>query len=163
MRKTAQLADVRYLRDDAANLAAFLYLLQLNHKASYNQIRSTIRLVAPFFDDFNLVPDLFNPETIRLSWKHRNSDQYFGAAALSDGTLRFIALATLFLQPATIRPSTIILDEPELGLHPSAIALLASLIKQAAIDSQVILSTQSPILLDHFSPEDIVVAERNDD
>jgi predicted ATPase len=160
MRKTAQVADNRFLRDDAANLPAFLYLLKQKYQTSYSLIRATIRQVAPFFDDFNLEPDRLNSETIRLSWKHRNSDQYFGASALSDGTLRFMALAALFLQPPELRPAAIILDEPELGLHPKAIALLSSLIKQASIGSQVILSTQSPVLLDHFNPEDVVVAER---
>jgi predicted ATPase len=162
MKKTAQVADNSFLRDDASNLAAFLYLLKLRHQSSYALIRATVIQVAPFFDDFNLEPDRLNLDTIRLSWKHRNSDQYFGAAALSDGTLRFMALATLFLQPKELRPSTIILDEPELGLHPKAIVLLAALIKQAASHCQVILSTQSPILLDHFSPEDVIVAERQD-
>lgn len=162
MRKTAKLADNHFLRDDARNLPAFLYLLQQMHEDSYRIIRSTIRQVAPFFDDFILLPDPLNEATIRLAWKHTKSDQYFGASALSDGTLRFMALATLFLQPSHLRSKVILLDEPELGLHPYAITLLASMIKQSSIDTQVILSTQSPLLLDHFEPEDVVVTERND-
>ena len=79
---------------------------------------------------------------------------------MSDGTLRFIALATLFLQPDTYRSNVILLDEPELGLHPYAITILASIIKSASKANQVIISTQSPILLDHFNPEDILVADR---
>jgi predicted ATPase len=117
-------------------------------------------MVAPFFDDFQLNPDPLNEEAIRLTWKHKSSDQYFGASSLSDGTLRFIALATLFLQPDTFRPSVILVDEPELGLHPYAIAMLASLVKQVSRETQVILSTQSPLLLDHFQPEDVLVADR---
>lgn len=160
MRKTAKLDDNHFLRDDGSNLPAFLYLLQRKYPDSYRLIRTTVQRVAPFFDDFLLQPDLLNQEVIRLAWKHKASDQYFGASALSDGSLRFIALATLFLQPESLRPSVILVDEPELGLHPYAITLLASLVKQASAQAQVILSTQSSLLLDHFQPEDVLVADR---
>lgn len=160
MRKTAQVNDVAYLRPDGSNLPAFLYLLKIKHPEAYSLIRRAVQRVTPFFDDFTLAPDPLNENTIRLAWKHKNSDLYFGAAALSDGSLRFITLATLFLQPAQYRPSVILVDEPELGLHPSAIAFLASMVKQASVETQVILSTQSSLLLDHFQPEDVLVAER---
>jgi len=160
LRKTAKLNDNRFLRPDGSNLPAFLYLLQQKHPTAYSLIRRTVQRVAPFFDDFQLNPDPLNEEAIRLAWKHKNSDQYFGVYSLSDGTLRFIALATLFLQPDTFRPSVILVDEPELGLHPYAITMLASLVKQASRETQVILSTQSPLLLDHFQPEDVLVADR---
>jgi len=160
LRKTAKLNDNAYLRPDGSNLPAFLYLLQQKHENAYSLIRRTIQRVTPFFDDFLLNPDPLNEETIRLAWKHKNSDQYFGSSSLSDGTLRFIALATLFLQPEKFRPSVILVDEPELGLHPTAITMLASLVKQASVKTQVILSTQSPLLLDHFQPEDVLVADR---
>ena len=160
LRKTAKLHDNASLRPDGANLPAFLYRLKQKHPESYRLIRRTVQRVAPFFDDFLLIPDPLNEETIRLAWKHRDSDQYFGASSLSDGSLRFIVLATLFLQPESLRPSLILVDEPELGLHPFAITLLAAMIQQAAANTQVILSTQSPQLLDHFAPEDVLVAER---
>ncbi|MFH1095944.1 MAG: AAA family ATPase [Candidatus Desantisbacteria bacterium] len=162
MRKTAQLNDNAFLRPDGTNLPAFLYLLQQKQPTSYSLIRRTIQRVAPFFDDFQLEPDPRNEDVIRLAWKHKNSDQYFGASSLSDGTLRFIALATLFLQPEKFLPSIILVDEPELGLHPAAITMLASLVKQVSVKTQVILSTQSPLLLDHFQPEDVLVADRVD-
>jgi predicted ATPase len=152
--------DNSYLRADGSNLPAFLYLLKKKNPESYGLIRDTVRQVAPFFDDFLLKPDPLNEDTIRLAWKHRISDKYFGASALSDGTLRFIVLSTLLLQPHHSLPSIILIDEPELGLHPYAIVLLASLVKQASIKAQVILSTQSPLLLDHFEPRDVLVAER---
>ncbi len=161
MRKTAKIQDNEFLRANASNLAAVLYLLQQKYPNSYALIRGSIQRVAPFFDDFRLRPDPLNEETIRLSWKHKRSDKYFGASALSDGSLRFIALATLFLQPPELRPSVILVDEPELGLHPAAITLLASLIKQASTETQVIVSTQSTLLLDHFEPESVLVAERH--
>jgi len=160
MKKTANLNDNRSLRPDASNLAAFLYLLRTKHPASYNRIRRTVQLAAPFFDDFALEPQKLNPETILLEWRHKGSDAYFNAASLSDGTLRFIALATLLLQPESLRPSVILLDEPELGLHPYAITLLAAMAKSASVNSQVIMATQSPTLLKHFNPEDVIVANR---
>ena len=101
-----------------------------------------------------------NEDKIRLEWLHVGSDAYFDASSLSDGSLRFIALATLLLQPESLRPPVVLLDEPELGLHPFAITLLASMLKHAAVDSQIIVATQSPVLLDHFEPEDVLVAER---
>jgi len=163
MKRTQDVEDNRFLRPDGSNLAAFLYFLRLKHESSYHLIRRSIQRVAPFFDDFALEPQSLNQEKIRLEWRHRHSDAYFGAASLSDGTLRFIALATLFFQPETYRPSVILVDEPELGLHPSAITMLAALIKQASLTTQVIVSTQSPLLLDNFQPEDVLVADLIDD
>ena len=162
MKRLCDLYDNRALRTDGSNLAAFLFLLQSVHPESYRSIRRTVQMVAPFFDDFDLAPQPLNPEKILLEWRHQRSDAYFNAGSLSDGTLRFIALATLLLQPQRLRPSVILLDEPELGLHPYAITLLASMVKQAAVDTQVILATQSPTLLDHFEPEDVIVANRVD-
>ncbi len=160
MKRTADIHDNRHLRPDGSNLAAFLYFLKKRHESSYIQIRRTIRLTAPFFDDFALEPLALNEDNIRLEWRHVGSDAYFDASSLSDGSLRFIALATLLLQPSSLRPSVVLLDEPELGLHPYAITLVASFLKQASIESQIIVATQSPILLDHFEPEDVLVAER---
>ena len=160
MKKMADVQDNRHLRTDGSNLAAFLFLLRKKHGDDYTRIRRTVRLAAPFFDDFALKPSALNEEKILLEWRHRGSDAYFNASSLSDGSLRFIALATLLLQPESIRPTVVLVDEPELGLHPYAITLLASLLKQAAVTSQIIVATQSPLLLDHFEPEDVLVADR---
>ena len=111
-------------------------------------------------DDFALEPLALNEDKIRLEWRHVGSEAYFDASSLSDGSLRFIALATLLLQPASLRPPVVLLDEPELGLHPVAITLLASMLKHAAVESQMIVATQSPVLLNHFEPEDVLVADR---
>jgi predicted ATPase len=162
MKRTADINDNRYLRPDASNLAAFLYLLRAKHPAAYTLIRGAIRRVAPFFDDFVLEPQELNPSKIQIEWRHKGSEDYFDASSLSDGTLRFMALATLFLQPEELRPSVILVDEPELGLHPYAITMLASLIKQSSRTTQAIISTQSAHLLDHFQPEDVLVADRVD-
>ena len=163
LRVTTRVHDNRHLREDGSNLPAFLYLLHERYEDAYRSIVYAINQIAPFFLDFNLAPLQLNPDTIKLEWRHKRSDQYFDASALSDGTLRFIALATLFLQPEEVRPSLILVDEPELGLHPSALELLAALIRQASVETQVIVATQSPLLLDHFNPEDVIVADLVDD
>jgi len=162
IKKTNQIDDNRALRGDGANLAAFLHLLKVRYVDSYDLIRKTVKQVAPFFVDFQLEPLALNPDTIKLEWRHKRSDRYWDASAFSDGTLRFIALATLFLQPVELRPSVLLVDEPELGLHPYAICLLASLIRQASKEGQVIVATQSPLLVDYFEPEDVLVADRVD-
>ena len=162
LKRTCLLHDNDFLRSDGSNLAAILYLLQAKHKESYDFIRRTIRLVTPFFDDFVLRPTTLNEDMIRLEWRHVGTDAYFDAASLSDGTLRFMATATLLLQPAELLPSVILLDEPELGLHPFAVTMFCSLVKSASVKAQVIIATQSPLVLDHFEPEDVLVAERRD-
>jgi predicted ATPase len=160
MRKTAKVDDNDFLKPDGSNLASFLYYLREREGTSYSLIRRTVQRVAPFFDDFRLEPLRLKPDDIKLEWRHKNSDQYFDGSSLSDGTLRFIALATLFLQGEKHLPSVVLVDEPELGLHPYAIEMLASLIRHASKSTQVIVSTQSSLLLDHFDPEDVLVANR---
>jgi len=147
------------LRSDAQNLAAFLFRMRETHPQNYTHIRDVVRLAAPFFDDFKLRPVPTNPDLIQLEWLQRDSDYPFRAHQLSDGTLRFICLATALLQPA--RPATMLFDEPELGLHPYALALLGDLLKKAAYRGQVVVSTQSAPLLNEFEPKDIVVVERH--
>lgn len=160
VKKTGDIGDNEYLHSDASNLAAFLYLMRETQPEHYNRIVKTIHLIAPFFDDFNLRPSPFNPETIRLEWREKTSDKLFNAGALSDGTLRFMCLATLLLQP--VLPETVLIDEPELGLHPFAISVLASLLRSAAGKTQVIVSTQSVPLVNQFAPEDVIVVDRID-
>ena len=160
IKKNCDINDNRFLRTNGSNLAAFLYLLRKKHRKSYRKIRKTVRLIAPFIDDFVLRPVALNKDKIRLEWKHKNRDDYFDGSSLSDGSLRFIALTTLLLQPSDRRPSVIFLDEPELGLHPCAITILASLVRSVAVETQVILATQSSLLLDHFEPSEVIVASR---
>ncbi len=162
MKKMAEIDDNRFLRPDGSNLAPFLYFLKNAHEMEYGLIRNTVRRIAPFFDDFVLEPRALDETRIRLEWKHVGSDAFFDVSSFSDGTLRFIALAVLLLQPKTLRPSIVLLDEPELGLHPAAITLLGAIVRQASAHSQVILSTQSPFLLDLFDPEEVLVADRKD-
>jgi predicted ATPase len=136
------------------NLAAFLY--SIRESAAYSHIVNTIQRVAPYFQDF-----IFQPEPndmLRLRWKHQGSDDYFDATMLSDGTLRFICLSTLLLQPNL--PTIILLDEPELGLHPFAMQLLAGLMRSASEKTQIIAATQSVTLANQFGWQDIVVVDQ---
>lgn len=155
------ISDNSYLREDGSNLAAFLFAMQQNSPKDFKRIEMVIRSAAPYFERFDLKPDRTQTaDTIRLEWKEKGSDAYFNAKHLSDGTLRFIALATLLLQPEA--PRVIIIDEPELGLHPFAINKLAGLIKKASANTQIIISTQSVNLVDNFEPEDIITVDRED-
>ena len=154
------LNDSHQLLPDAGNLAAYLYVLRETKHEYYQRIFGTIRLIAPFFDDFVLAPSPLNPEMIRLDWRERDRDMVFGPHQLSDGTLRAMALITLLLQPEDALPPLLIIDEPELGLHPYALSIVAGLIRAASSYVQVIVSTQSERLVDEFEPEDMVVVER---
>lgn len=152
--------DNEYLRQDASNLAAWLYRLAEEHPETLAQIRRTVQLAIPFFDDFVLKPkELPSGEAqIRLLWRQKNSNYALWPSQLSDGSIRFICLVTALLQPDP--PSTIIIDEPELGLHPYAITLLGSLLRSASKRMQVIVSTQSVPLVNEFSIDNLIVVER---
>lgn len=158
IKQACQITDNQFLREDGSNLAAYLYTLQQTHPKDFKRIEMLVRSVAPYFERFDLKPDRINPDMIRLEWNEKGSDAHFTAKHLSDGSLRFIALATLLLQPEA--PQVIIIDEPELGLHPFAINKLAGLIKKASATTQIIISTQSVNLVDNFEPEDIVTVDR---
>lgn len=153
--------DNRYLRSDAGNLAAFLYALSVNNKKYYDRIVRHISNVMPQFKDFELTPGA-NGTTIMLNWRDISGESLFGPHQISDGSLRFMALATLLLQPPEMIPNIIVIDEPELGLHPAAIAELAGMIKTASKNAQIIIATQSTRLVDEFNVSEIVVVERDE-
>lgn len=150
--------DYANLSEDGSNLAAFLYRLQESSPQHHKLIERVIQSIAPFFDKFYLQPDEINPQQIFLRWKEKGSDQLFTAHNFSDGTLRMICLTTLLMQPQL--PDTIIIDEPELGLHPFAIQKLAAMLKSASTKAQIIVSTQSINLVDQFTADDVIVVER---
>lgn len=157
MKQPCNINDYYSLAIDGGNLPAFLYFIKNHDESSYNKIIKTIQRVAPFFHDFILEPDVANNEVIRLRWKHKGSDLYFDANDFSDGTIRFICLTTLLLQPNL--PTMILLDEPELGLHPYALQILASLFRVASNKTQIIASTQSSTFADFFDIENIIIAD----
>jgi len=160
-KKASNLQASDYLYNDAANLAAFLYRLKEMHHNSYLDIVSAVQTVTPFFHDFYLEPRGHEgDESVFLKWTHKEHDLPFSANQLSDGTARFICMATLFLQPQELMPNTIVLDEPELGLHPAALDVLADLVKSASKKNQVICSTQSVTFANQFSSEDFIVVDQ---
>ena len=159
VRQYCYVDDKRWLMPDAANLAAVLFELKSRQELVYRRIVETIRQVAPFFDDFDLEPT--DSKDIILNWRHRKSDLVFGPHQLSDGTIRAICLISLLLQPKDNLPYLIVVDEPELGLHPYALNIIASLFQSASQHTQVLVSTQSSTFLDGFESEDIVVVERS--
>ena len=159
---TGGLHDNQYLRHDARNLAAYLYMLRRDHDGVYNQILRISRLALPFLHDFVLQPEQVRPDeyTVQLRWQGKDSDEPFLASQLSDGSLRFICLVTALMQPDP--PATIIIDEPEIGLHPYAITLLGSLLHSASERMQIIVATQSVALVNQFSIDDLIVVELKD-
>ncbi len=158
VRHSANVSDNRFLYPDAGNLAAVLYLFQEKYPTVFNRVTSVCQQMIPSFHSFSLEPSHINERQIELKWFQHGSDYELGAHQLSDGSIRFVALATLLSQPSSMMPLMIALDEPELGLHPAALEILAGLVRSASHDCQVFLATQSPVLLDHFDPKDVLVA-----
>ncbi|MCQ2252360.1 MAG: AAA family ATPase [Bacteroidales bacterium] len=158
MRRSCRVSDNRFLRHDGSNLPAVLFRLQQSSPKVFRLIEAVIRSVAPYFKRFRLQPLETDWDSIKLEWEEVDTDMYLDAASMSDGTLRFVALATLLLQNNL--PDTIVIDEPELGLHPSAINKLAGLLKRASTQSQIVIATQSVNLVNCFEPEDIIVVDR---
>lgn len=159
MRHYEIVQDNKVLRFDAANIAPYLLRLKNKEPDVYKEILNAVRLVMPFFEDFLLdVADFGQKQKVNLSWRPKGSDYPMQPYHLSDGSIRFVCLATALLQPDP--PSTVIIDEPELGLHPSAIVVLSELIQNAANRTQLIVATQSPALIDQFGVEDVIVVNR---
>jgi len=160
VKQRGEIQDDLYFRPDAGNLAPFLYRLKRESPNHYAAVRDVVKLVAPFIHDFKLEPVTGNPTIINFAWTSIDSDFPFRIDQLSDGTLRFICLATLLLQPRL--PATVLIDEPEIGLHPYAISILSGLLKKASARTQVIIATQSVTLINEFNLEDLIVVERKD-
>lgn len=155
---SAEVYDNRFLRTDASNLASILYHISIHHPGRFVRIEETIRQIAPFFAGFRLNPLRGKRDLIRLEWKQDGLyDTYMDAQDLSDGTLRMICLVTLLMQPDV--PAVVLIDEPELGLHPAALSLFCSLVKRASRNSQIILSTQSIDIINQFSANDVIVCD----
>ena len=159
MRRDSGVEQGEVLQPDASNLAAFLLNLRENEEENFQLIRKTLQRIAPYFDDF--VPTVKKhkqEDQVRLTWTQKGKDYIFSPGHFSDGTIRFLCLATVILQPYP--PATIVLDEPELGLHPEAITVLGGLLRSASHRMQVIVATQSPQLLAEFEPEQIITVDQ---
>ena len=162
MRQAQPVRDNLQLHADGSNLAPFLRHIRERYPAIYRKILHTVGLVAPHVEDFLYREE--PGERVELEWLQSDieSGRTFGPRQLSDGTIRFTCLATLLLQPVHMQPSIILIDAPELGLHPFALVLLAEMLQAASHDRQLIVSTQSVDLLNEMRPEDVVVTERSD-
>ena len=142
--------------DHGENLASVLLELQRHHPRRLERLHAHIRRVLPGFDRFKIEED---NGRVLLRWTAERTKKTFGPHLTSDGSLRFFALATLLNLPSRMLPDLILLDEPELGLHPAAIAMIAGMIKALPKDKQVIVATQSPLIVDAFGLENIIVLE----
>jgi predicted ATPase len=174
IRQPGYIDDNRELRSDGRNLAAVLYRLRKQSPESprreqsaeplqfdyYGRVVKTIRQFAPWFEGFAIEPLELNAKNVQLDWHENGAERLFGPHELPDGALRAMALTTLLLQPPKYLPSCIVIDEPELGLHPAAASIIAALLRAAALRCQVIVATQSPTFLDEFDPEDVIVVDR---
>jgi len=152
--------DTAYLRSDAGNLPAVLRWLEEEDPARYETICDHIGRVLPTFDGFQLAERYGK---VSLRWKTRVSNKTVGSHLTSDGSLRFFALVTLLHLPPEMLPNVLLLDEPELGLHPAAVTLVGSMLKAVAKERQVVVATQSPLLVDEFSLDEIIVLELRDE
>lgn len=161
MRQASTVESAHYLQSEANNLASFLLYLKNGYTESYERIVSYVREVVPQFKEFYLEPER---GYVSLKWVDTSANDYvLSSDQFSDGSIRFIALATLLLQPEKTMPRVIIIDEPELGLHPYAIDQLIEMIKDASLHAQIIVATQSPALIDGFDASDVTVIERDEE
>lgn len=161
-RKSVPARDNRVLKPNGSNIAPYLLRLSREHPDAYRRIVRDVRFAVPHFGEFRF-PEADRDDKISLEWSPRHDpDTTLGPLELSDGTLRYICLSTLLLQPPELQPSLILVDEPEAGLHPVAITLLAEMIDAVADGKQVIVATQSAQLVSEFDPSDIIVAETED-
>lgn len=161
MKGNSAVTDNVNLHSDAGNIASFLLRLKNQFAAQYHDIVVEIQNAFPPFDDFVLEPD--QNGFVLLRWKQKDIETIFNPHQMSDGTIRFVCLATLLLQPDELAPTTVIIDEPELGLHPKAIAFLGEMLESRKDAFQIIVSTQSPELLTAVSPEEVIVTEQSDE
>ena len=152
-------SDFSRLRSDGGNLAAVLLDLQTNDLQRYKLILKQIQRVLPTFQHFVLEP---LAGKVELRWQGLHSSKIFGAHLTSDGSLRLFCLLTLLNLPPERLPDVMLFDEPELGLHPHAITLVAEMLKRVSQTRQIFVATQSPYMVDCFDLENIIVAASKD-
>ncbi len=158
-KKRWDVEDNNYLRAHGGNLAAILHRLEREDINRFEWINNQIRRILPVFDRFEIEESYGK---VLLRWKAQGMDKTFGAHLTSDGSLRFFALATLLNLPSGMLPNILLLDEPELGLHPAAVSLVGGMIKSLSVDRQIFVATQSPLLVDEFDLDEIFVLELQD-
>jgi predicted ATPase len=160
IRQPRPIGPCEKLSFDGSNLAPYLYNLKESHYGDYLKIIKRLRIIAPFFGDFYLVPDKDRPDVISLKWLELGCDVPLSPNSLSDGMLRFACLLAIFRYPKEREPDIVLIDEPDLSLHPKALELLYHIMQLVSEYRQVVISTQSAELIDKFNADDIVIADR---
>ena len=158
-KKRWDVEDHNYLRSDGGNLAAVLHRLELEDIRRFELICEHIGRVLSVFDRFQIEESYGR---VLLSWRAKGTDKTFGPHLTSDGSLRFFTLVTLLNLPPEMLPDVLLLDEPELGLHPAAVSLIGGMIQALAEERQIIVATQSPLLVDEFALDEIFVLNLTD-
>ena len=148
IRRASVTRSEKLIDPDGQNLIPVIHTLYTTNRDFERNLDAGMR--AAFSDEYEKL--VFPPAAdqriqLRVRWKTLRREQ--SAADLSDGTLRFLLLLTLMLNP---EPHQVIaIDEPETGLHPAMLPIIAEYAVEAATRAQVILTTHSPQLLDAFT------------
>ncbi len=156
LRTAVEFSTDSRLRKSGDNLIQILNNLKLNHMFDFERLEETFHHVNPYFKSIE-ISNLYGKSY--LSLRESNMSRAIGALHISDGTLRFLLLESIFYNP--FRGALVAIDEPERGLHPDMIRSVANMIKDTAKQCQIIIATHSPHLLNQFELEDILVFEKN--
>ena len=157
IRRVAEYSTGTRLWKNGENLTQLLNDLRNNHSLDFEKIEEELHKVNPSYKNIeinNITGQAY------LSLREKNLNKTIGALHISDGTLRFLLLETVFLNPN--KGAFIAIDEPERGLHPDMIRSVAEMIKSAAQNSQLIIATHSPHLLNQFDLDDVIVFEKDE-
>jgi len=150
------------LAPNGANLGTVLHeiLTRADYRNVANNLRNFMRVAYPFFDDFFAESTYGTPPKVLVNIQEKGMMRNMQLWDLSDGMLRFLCLGTALLNP--IPPTLIVLDEPEVGLHPRLLPIVADMIKTASEKPQVLVTTHSPDLLNCFDIDNIAVMARDE-
>ncbi len=147
------------LLSDGKNLTALLSYLNGNSVKAFDKLVEEFKNINPNFRELVFTTPVAGKSL--LSLKEKNLDRAITIEHISDGTLRYLLLLSIFYNPK--RGSVVCLDEPEMGLHPDMIYGISRGIKYAAQNgTQMIIATHSPLLLNDFELEDLMIFEKNE-
>jgi predicted ATPase len=158
LRSPTEFSSSMKLRKNGDNLSQLLNNLKNKKTLAYNRIEENLSKVNPTYKSIEFTN--FSSQ-LYLSLREKNLDKTIGALHISDGTLLFLLLMCIFYNPE--RGFLIGLDEPESGLHPDMIKSVGDMMKFAAADSQIIIATHSPLLLNQFELEDALIFEKDEE
>ncbi len=159
LRRPTHIEENPVLADDGANLSAVLHSMILEHREAWEDLESALRSAIPGFESLNVRPRGGRGMAIGV-WRERGVKDELTLGDLSEGTLRLICWLALAFSPNL--PPVVCIDEPELGLHPRVLPILAGAFKLASARAQVLIATHSPHLLSQFDLEDIAVMRKED-